>query len=794
LSFSTGCQRLCLALALAAAILIGSLAEAQSVALSGSHAPAAASLTARVAASHLLEMRIILSLRDEAALDRLLAQLHDPAAPQFHRWLTPAEFNARFAPRQAGFDAVQDWLKSEGVTITSADREGRYIDFTVPAGEAERLFNVTIAASADGRNYANLTDPSIPAHLAGVIAQVDGLDNLRRAVPMARRLGPQSISGSAASGTPWYLYDGYEGFGPADMRTFYDESDALDGHGQCIGLVEDSDWIDSAVTLFDQQFNLKTGPVSRVLAGGINPGINGDETETLLDIQWAHAIAPAAALRVYLGPRMGNILASITQAVRDNRCAAIDISFGYCGTSPTFYSKTLDSLFKQAAAQGISVFVASGDDGVDNCLNMTPNVSEMAADPNVTGVGGTMFIPNYDGNGDDVGFVPEQVWNEPGGGASGGGASKIFTKPAFQESNLTPNDGRRDVPDVAMIAGSPAVYLGNDDRTGGHHAFLDCCWGGTSLGAPMFAGIAALINQNQGGRIGNADWGLYQLGPNQNNSTVGLRDVTSGDNHFNGVAGFSAGPGYDQATGWGTPDIDQLVAAWKSAVKPPPVPVTLGVRPRKLGLGRAVFGASGATTRARIVTITNPARRAGMTVTLTSIETDQPALFSVSTSFANGCGTTLPPAHSCRIAVRYTPSAQTTQTGNLVILDNTVAGQTVVPLHGVGIAGAIGLWPGRLVFPRQQQSTISRQPQIVTVANPNPVDLMISSVTVNGDFKKVSDGCTGVLKSKKEGGPNRCQVAVAFSPTATGPRQGTLVFVDDAAKGSQTVHLAGIGK
>lgn len=796
MSFFTGVRRFCIALALVliAPILIAARADAQSVAIPGNHSPEATALTARAAAARPLDLRIILALHDQAGLTRLLAAQHDPASPQFHHWLTPDEFNARFAPRQADFEAVVGWLKSEGVTISAADRAGRYIAFTLPAVEAERLFSVTIAASADGQSYANLADPAIPARFAGVIAHVDGLDNLHRAHPMIKRLGPQLIPGSAQSGTPWYLFDDGLGFGPGDVDTFYDNNGGLDGSGQCIGLIEDSDWIDSAVALFDNQFGLQAASITRVLAGGSDPGINADEGESLLDIEWAHAIAPAAGISVYISPKRGNIVDSISRAVTDNSCAVISISFGYCGASPAFFSKTLDGFFEQAAAQGISVFVSSGDNGAEACPTGTPNVSEMAADPNVTAVGGTMFTPNYDSDGNDVGFVTEQAWNQPpspssDGGATGGGVSAVFGKPAFQ-NGLTPNDKHRDVPDISIIGGAPGVYLGDDNRG----PVIDCCWGGTSLSAPLFAGIAALINQNQGGRIGNADWGIYQLGPVENSSSVGLRDVTSGDNTFDGVPGFSAGPGYDRVTGWGTPDIDQFVAAWKDDVKPAPITVTLAASPKKLNLGKAVFGATGATTEAQILTITNPGGVHGMPVAFTSIAADQPALFGVNTAITNGCGPTLAAGHNCKVSVTYTPSAQTPQTGNLVILDNTVAGRTTVPLSGTGIAGAITFKPGKLAFGKQTQGTTSSPPRLIIVTNPNRVDLMITNITVNGDFQKTSDGCTGVLKSKSDGGPNTCQVSVEFSPTTTGPLKGTLVFIDDAGKGSQTVNLSGTGK
>ncbi len=224
--------------------------------------------------------------------------------------------------------------------------------------------------------------------------------------------------------------------------------------------------------LFDSQFSLPAAAITRVFVdNGSNPGTttNNDEGESLLDIEWVDAIAPAAALKIFISdqrhPKIGDIVDSIAAAVKDPQVAVLSISFDFCGGSPAFFSKVLDGFFKQAVTQGTSVFVSSGDDGVDTCKLNSQNVSEMAADPNVTGVGGTMFTPNYDVPGNDVGFVPENVWkvdvHHPPGGASGGGVSKIFSKPGYQNGS-TPNDGHRDVPDVAMIAGPPGVYLGDD--------------------------------------------------------------------------------------------------------------------------------------------------------------------------------------------------------------------------------------------------------------------------------------------------------------------------------------------
>ena len=185
------------------------------------------------------------------------------------------------------------------------------------------------------------------------------------------------------------------------------------------------------------------------------------------------------------------------------------------------------------------------------------NVSELSADPNVIAVGGTQFTPTYNSSGNDDGSVAESVWNQ-GGGATGGGESAVFTKPAYQ-NGVTPGDGMRDVPDIAMIAGLPGVLLYVDENGS---PILECCYGGTSLSAPIWAAMQALV----GGFQGNLNYALYAPG-----GPPGVRDVTTGNNSFNGVTGFEAQTGYDQATGFGTIDIAQYVAG-RQAATPTAIP------------------------------------------------------------------------------------------------------------------------------------------------------------------------------------------------------------------------------
>ena len=198
----------------------------------------------------------------------------------------------------------------------------------------------------------------------------------------------------------------------------------------------------------------------------------------------------------------------------------------------------------------------------------TKNVSELSANPYVTSVGGTQFVPTYDANGNDVGNVPESAWNN-GAGATGGGQSTLFAKPSYQNV-VTPGDGVRDLPDVAMAASNATPgFFWVTDRSGVPEQ--TCCIGGTSISTPMWAAVSKLIAEIAGPpyRLGAMNPRIYQLGGLGNALSSGLRDVVMGNNSFNGVAGFTAAPGYDLASGWGSPDVQTFESAYLFATIPP---------------------------------------------------------------------------------------------------------------------------------------------------------------------------------------------------------------------------------
>jgi subtilase family serine protease len=542
--------------------------------LEGNHPDQAAEIVgaANASAGRTLAMRFTMALRNRAELDRLLAEQQEPSSPEYHRWLTPDEFTNRFGPTTADLARVTDWLKRKGFTVDSADASAREVSFTGSVAQAERAFGVKINASADGRWYSNTIDPIVPAEIAPLVESIHGLDNLLHSQALARRVS--SVPASIVNGTG-------PAFGPSDIYTFYDETPLLnqniDGSGNgCIAVIEDSNIDQPAADAFNTQFGLPTLSAANfnvVLVNHHDPGLNQDRDETMVDVSYAHAVAPGASIRIYLGDQSHTrslaILDALHSAITDknNRCTAISMSFSLCGGSKGFY-QTQGGFFAQAAAQGQSVLVATGDNGAaglklnqsnGSCVVGTSRgVNELATSPNVTAIGGTEFRPDFvDGN--DVGFVAESVWDD-GDGATGGGQSKVFRKPAFQ-NGLIPSDKKRAVPDISFGASpaTPGFFFGGESH--GAPAIL-CCIGGTSIGAPAWAGISELISQANGAPIGNLNARIYQLGAIADGATTGIRDVTAGGNSFNGVMGFSAGPGYDRASGWGTVDMGVFVPAF----------------------------------------------------------------------------------------------------------------------------------------------------------------------------------------------------------------------------------------
>jgi subtilase family serine protease len=348
----------------------------------------------------------------------------------------------------------------------------------------------------------------------------------------------------------------------------------ITGAGRTIVLVDSfgSPTIQHDLEVFDAQWGLPDTTVQIVQAGTIppfdpkNPDMTSWAGETTLDVEYAHAIAPGAHIVLVETPvaetegvtGFPEMMTAEKQLIDAGVGDVISQSFGATeNTFPGFSSGDFSSLlnlryaFKAAAQHRVTVLASSGDDGATdatldgNGTYPTPVNSWPSSDPLVTSVGGTQLALDDSGNR----LSPDVVWND-GYGAGGGGLSGVFGRPSFQHDVRGVVGDHRGTPDIsasAAVNGGAWVYFSYDPKRVGWHII-----GGTSEASPIFAGIVALADQVAGHRLGNINDALYELGTGRHAAFSGVVDVTSGNNSFGGVTGYSAGPGYDLASGLGT--------------------------------------------------------------------------------------------------------------------------------------------------------------------------------------------------------------------------------------------------
>jgi subtilase family serine protease len=278
--------------------------RSRGLSLPENHPPSDVRLTGSASPTAMLQLKIVFAVRDKQVLDQLQSELQDPTSKKYRQWLTPRDFERRFGQSSARVREVERWLTSNGLRILRAD--ANEIIFRATVAQAEKVFAVHIAASSDGTVYANTNDPRIPAQFAEVIGMIDGLDNLRRAKSQAIR-SPE--------------LEGLYSFKPSDFYTFYSEKTLLDagidGHSlahpkpgprpvyECgMAFAETSNYLDSDIALFNSTYSLRQLPngaagIQRVFIGA-DPGLTGSQDETVLDIDWGHAVAPGAIIWVYI--------------------------------------------------------------------------------------------------------------------------------------------------------------------------------------------------------------------------------------------------------------------------------------------------------------------------------------------------------------------------------------------------------------------------------------------------------------------------------------------------------------
>jgi pseudomonalisin len=469
-----------------------------------------------VGAAHGSESAIVaLRGRDPGGLRVLLAAQQDPASPAYHRWLTPAEFGARFGPAPPDLHRVERWLRDRGCRVKRYSGLQQVACMGVwPGPLPDDLRSVV----------EDVLDPTTPLPLRYDLVAPDE---------------PRST-----------LTDGSFFFAPHEYAEFFDFADLLaagiDGSGQRIGIVGTAPVDPDDVALFRSQFGLPALDLEQAARSDRPPPSPSKEglLEALLDVTWSGAVAPGAG--VVLAISSNALVDAIGYLVSRSDVSVISLSVGLIPSARTSpFIKHARRLFKQAAVQGQTVLVASGDHGV--LFQVKPKrrgINPFATSPFVTGVGGTTPSPIDPTDADAYGS--EVVWQD-GDDASGGGRSSV-RRPSWQRGSPT-----RTVPDVALPA-APVYPL---FQGGG----FTCCAGGTSAGAPAWAGLVALLNQQRGTRAGLLNPMLYDLGRAQKaGGPKVFHDIVEGSSTTPLARGFPAKPGYDLATGWGTPDVGVLFA------------------------------------------------------------------------------------------------------------------------------------------------------------------------------------------------------------------------------------------
>jgi uncharacterized protein (TIGR03437 family) len=533
----------------------------------------------------LRSMSLVLKPSDaqEADLEQLLAAQQDPSSPEYHHWLTPEEYADRFGVSTDDLKKVTDWLTSQGLTVTATARARNSVSFTGTAAQVEKAFATEIHSFlVNGEvHFSNASDPSLPEALTAVVRAVHGLNDFRlKPMRSVKQALPQYTSASGRH----YL-------APDDVATVYDilplYSAGYDGAGQKIAVVGQTQVAIADIQQFRTSFGLPANDPQITLVPNLrDPGVSSDDVdEANLDIQWTGAIARNATI-VYVYSY--NVMDAVQYTIDQNLAPVLSMSYGLCeAQTARSDAAVLQSWARQANAQGMTWISASGDSGGADCATTGSNGGYLSVDlpaaiPEVTGMGGTEFnegtgsywnASNNATKSSVISYIPETVWNDgtssDGPSAGGGGASTIFAKPTWQSGLGVPADGARDVPDISLA--SSAQHDGYLMYSGGQLSAV----GGTSVAAPVFAGILTLIQQRVGASgSGNINPKLYALAQ----STPGaFHDIISGDNKatitcglrsrncLSGSYGFDAGPGYDQASGLGSVDAYQLALAWGAA-------------------------------------------------------------------------------------------------------------------------------------------------------------------------------------------------------------------------------------
>jgi subtilase family serine protease len=540
--------------------------------------------------SKVINVTVWLRLHNQDSLHGLVEQLYQQGSPNYHRWLTPEQFKADYAPKAEEAAAVRNFLAAHNLSVLSVDENNLHVKARGTVGDVQNAFRVQIARfEVNGKTFkANTADPVIEEPVGSLVAAVDGLSDHRlqpysvrpidpdtgkpfTGIPLASSPNGAFFSGqcfrqpevhtfTTGGGLPKATYVGNRygaditntaygtlppcGYSPAEVQKAYNLNGAynkgLDGTGQTIVIVDafGSTSIQYDAALFSSIYGLPA-PNLNIIGTPVPPtnaDIAGWADETTLDVEWAHSVAPGAAidLVVATSDNDSDLQSAVLSAITSHLGNVISNSYGEAESDePPSNLDAWNTIIETGAALGISVNFSSGDSGDSEPSGITPNtllfgVSTPADSPWATAVGGTSLALNADdsmrfqtGWGTNITEVADRVslgsppvvppFNEGFLYGSGGGVSGYFPKPSFQRGL---RGAGRLVPDISYLADpytGVEIIISPDGVPSDGQAFGSI--GGTSLACPMFSALWAIASQKAGGPLGQAARSVYHLPP-----------------------------------------------------------------------------------------------------------------------------------------------------------------------------------------------------------------------------------------------------------------------------------------
>ncbi len=567
------------------------------------------------------------SAQQQADLDGLIAAQQDPSSPQYHQWLTPAEFGARFGLADADIAKTQAWLESQGFTTQSVAPSRNSITFSGTASTVASAFGAPLHRYLlnSETHIAPSADLQLPAPLAGIVSDVRNLSDFRPRPHVRYGNGARFKPNFTSSQT------GNHFLTPGDIAVIYDIKAAYNagynGSGLTIAIMGQSAVINTDITKFQTAIGQTAKAPTAILVPntGASAVYSGDESESDLDLEYATGTAPGATIDfIYVGANAtASVFDSLTWAIQNRIAPILNISYGECESQLGQSQFTsLNALLQQAAAQGQTIVSASGDAGSTDCFN--PSNATTIAQTNglavdfpsssqyVTAIGGTEFLSaavastnnqfftastGSDAVVSALSYIPEQAWNDDSASfasdplsATGGGASIFAPAPTWQTGvpGIPSGSTTRLVPDLSLDASpnnAAYAYCSSDPAALVQGQAGSCTSGlrdsssqdltvagGTSFAAPIFSAMVAILNQARGYTYqGVVNPTLYTLASNPTTYASAFHDVVGSGNYCNigatycspaGAGSFNTSIGYDEATGLGSIDLNNLLAAW----------------------------------------------------------------------------------------------------------------------------------------------------------------------------------------------------------------------------------------